>query len=178
MTIRPVKALLVLVAACAALAAAQPAGAANRLVERGIVQSVGPAELALRALDGTEVTVPVDAATRVRLNGKAAVLAEIRSGFVAEVVTVGDGPAVAIRAFGRAAQDGVVGRLVRIGPRVLVVGRDGGGRLRIVVTRSTQAWRGTGRVALRALRAGMRVQVVRAPNGTARVVLVLAGAGA
>ena len=33
-------------------------------------------------------------------------------------------------------------------------------------------------VALRTLRGGMQVQVVRTPNGAARVVLVLAGAGA
>ena len=166
-----------LVAACAALAAAAPAGAANGLVERGIVQSVGPSQLVLRALDGTEVTVAVGPATRVRLNGKAAVLAEIRRGFVAEAVTAGDGPALVIRAFGRVAQGAPVGELVRIGPRGLVL-RRAGARLLIGVTRRTQAWRGSDRVALRALRPGMRIQVVRAPNGTARVVLVLAGAGA
>jgi hypothetical protein len=168
----------VLVAACAALAAAAPAGAADSLVERGIVQSVGPAEIVLRALDGTEVTVEVGPATRVRLNGRAATLAAIRSGLVAEAVTVGDGPAVVIRAFGRVSQGGVVGELVRIGPRALVVRRDTGARLRIAVTLRTRAWHGSDRVAIRTLRPGMRVQVVRAPNGTARVVLVLAGAGA
>jgi hypothetical protein len=173
-----VKALLVLVAACAALAAAAPAGAANGLVERGIVQSVGPSQVVLRALDGTEVTVAVGPATRVRLNGKAAVLAEIRLGFVAEAVTVGDGPAVVIRAFGRVAQGALVGELVRIGPRGLVLRRGAGARLLIGVTRRTQAWRGSDRVPLGTLRPGMRIQVVRAPNGTARVVLVLAGAGA
>jgi hypothetical protein len=172
-----VKALLALLAACAALAAAAAAGAAGGLVERGIVQSVGPAEILLRALDGTEVTVAVGPATRVRLNGRAAALAEIRRGFVAEAVTVDDGPAVVLRAFGRAAQSGVVGELVRIGPRALVVRRDAGARLRIAVTPRTRIWRGSDRVPLRVLRPGMRLQVVRAPNGTARVVLVLAGAG-
>ena len=167
-----------LVAAFAALAAAAPAGAADGLVERGIVQSVGPAEIVLRVLDGTVVTVEVGPATRVRLNGRAATLVAIRSGLVAEAVTVGDGPALVIRAFGRVSQGGVVGELVRIGPRALVVRRDTGARLRIAVTLRTRAWRGSDRVAIRTLRPGMRVQVVRAPNGTARVVLVLAGAGA
>jgi hypothetical protein len=173
-----VKALLVLVAACAAFATAAPAGAANGLVERGIVQSVGPSQIVLRALDGTEVTVAVAPATRVRLNGRTALLAEIRRGFVAEAVTVTDGPALVIRAFGRVKGGAPVGELVRIGPRGLVLRRAAGGRLLIGVTRRTQAWRGSDRVALRALRPGMRIQVVRAPNGTARVVLVLAGAGA
>lgn len=172
------KALLALVAAYAAIAAAAPAGAAGGLVERGIVQSVGPAGIVLRALDGTEVTVEVGPATRVRLNGRAATLAEIRRGLVAEAVTAGAGPAVVIRAFGHVSQGGVVGELVRIGSRALVVRPDTGARLRIAVTRRTRAWRGSDRVALRALRPGMRVQVVRAPNGSARVVLVLAGAGA
>jgi len=173
-----VKALLVLVAACAVLGVAGPAGAAGGLVERGIVQSVGPAQIVLRALDGTEIVVAAGPATRVRLNGRIAALAEIRRGFVAEPVMAGDGPAVVIRAFGRAAQDGVTGELVRIGPRAIVVRRDAGGRQRIAVTRHTQAWRGTDRVPLFTLRPGMRIQVVRAPSRSARVVLVLTGAGA
>jgi hypothetical protein len=171
-----VKAALVLAAACAALVAAAPSAAAGRVVERGIVQSVTPAEIVLRALDGTEVTVAVGPATRVRLNGRAATLALVRRGFVAEAVSAGDGPAVVIRAFGRAAQEAVVGELVRVRPRVLVV-RAGGGRVRIPLERATRAWRGTATVALRALRPGMRIQVVRSPNGAARVVLVLAGVG-
>jgi hypothetical protein len=172
-----VKALFVLVAVCAALVAAAPSVAAGRVVERGIVQSVGPASVVLRALDGTDVTVPVGPATRIRLNGRPARLSAVRSGFVAEAVTVGDGPAVVIRAFGRAAQEAVVGELVRIRPHALVVLGDTGGRLRIAITRSTQARQGSARVALGALRPGMRVQVVRAPNGSARVVRVLGGVG-
>ena len=97
------KALLVVVAACAALGVAPAATAADRLVERGIVQSADRAGLVLRALDGTEVTVAVAPQTRFRLNGRPASLADIRSGFVAEVVTlVPGGPAAVVRAFGRA----------------------------------------------------------------------------
>jgi hypothetical protein len=172
-----VKALFVLVAVCAALVAAAPSAAAGRMVERGIVQSVGPAEVVLRALDGTEVSVPVGPATRIRLNGRPATLTEVRRGLVAEAVTVGDGPAVVIRAFGRLAQEAVVGELVRIRPRALVVRGETGAQTRIAVTRSTRARDGTARIALRALRPGMRVQVVRAPNGSARLVRVLVGVG-
>jgi len=168
----------VLAAVCASLVAAAPSPAAGRVIERGIVQSVGPATVVLRALDGSEVTVAVGPATRVRLNGRAATLAMVRRGFVAEAATTGNGPAVVIRAFGRAAEEAVVGELVRIRPQVIVVRSGTGERLRIPVTRATRAWRGTATVALRTLRSGMQVQIVRTPKGAARVVLVLAGPGA
>lgn len=167
-----------LAAVCAALVAAAPSAAAGRVVERGIVQSVGPATVVLRALDGTEVPVVVGPETRVRLNGRAATLAMVRRGFVAEAVTAGGGPALVIRAFGRAAEEAVVGELVRIRPQTIVVRTGTGERLRIPITRATRAWRGAATVALRTLRSGMQVQIVRTPNGAARVVLVLAAAGA
>jgi len=168
----------VLAAVCASLVAAAPSPAAGRVIERGIVQSVGPATVVLRALDGSEVTVAVGPATRVRLNGRAATLAMVRRGFVAEAATTANGRAVVIRAFGRAAEEAVVGELVRIRPEVIVVRSGTGERLRIPVTRATRAWRGTATVALRTLRNGMQVQIVRTAKGAARVVLVLAGPGA
>ena len=64
------KALVVLVVAAAALAAASPVAAGNRVVERGIVQSVEPSQVVLRALDGTDATIAVGPATRIRLNGR------------------------------------------------------------------------------------------------------------
>lgn len=165
-----------LAAVCAALVAAAPSPAAGR-VERGIVQSVAPAAIVLRALDGTEVTVAVGPETRVRLNGRAATLAMVRRGFVAEAVTA-SGPALVIRAFGRAEEEAVVGRLVRVRPQVIVVRSGTGERLRIPITRATRAWLGAATVGLRTLRGGMQVQIVRTPKGAARVVLVLSGGGA
>jgi len=44
---------LVLAAAAALLVASAPAGAADRVVERGIVQSIDPSAIVIRALDGT-----------------------------------------------------------------------------------------------------------------------------
>jgi len=122
--------------------------------------------------------VAVGPATRVRLNGRAATLAMVRRGFVAEAASTANGPAVVIRAFGRAAEEAVVGELVQIRPEVIVVRSGTGERLRIPVTRATRVWRGTATVALRTLRSGMQVQIVRTAKGAARVVLVLAGPGA
>ena len=89
-------------AVCAALACVSPALAADRVVERGIVQYLDASGLVLRALDGTEVRIPVGPATRFRLNGRSTTFDAIRSGFVAEAVTTRSGPAVVVRAFGRA----------------------------------------------------------------------------
>ncbi len=126
------RALLLVAAACAALVAAAPASAGGRLVERGIVQSVGPAQVVLRALDGTETTVAIGSTTRMRLNGRPVSLTSIREGFVAEAVTAGPGPALVLRVFGRVRQEAVVGELVRILPRAVVLRRDTGGRLRLL----------------------------------------------
>jgi hypothetical protein len=173
-----VKPLAVLLAVCAALVAAGPSAAAGRVVERGVVQSVGPSEVVLRALDGSQVTVAVEPATRIRLNGRASTLAAVQSGFVAEAVITRNGRTVVVRAFGRVTQPVVEGQVVRLGPRLLVVRSATGTRLRAAVTQKTRVWRGGARVALRVLRTGMQVQVVRAPNGSALIVLVLPTAGA
>jgi hypothetical protein len=168
-----VKALVVLVVAAAALAAASAVAAGNRVVERGIVQSVEPSQVVLRALDGTDVTIAVGPATRVRLNGQPTMLASILRGYVAEAVTAGNGPAIVIRAFGRIEQGVEIGRLVRMRPRALVV-RSDAGTVRIGLGARTRVWRAGKVVRVRTLRPGMRVQVVRGPSGGARVVLVLA----
>jgi hypothetical protein len=170
-----VRALLVLLAACAALAATAPAIAADRVVERGIVQATGPTAVVLRALDGTEITVPVGPETRYRLNGRRATSGAVRRGFVAEAVTVGSGPAIVIRAFGRVADRIEIGRVVRVRHRVLVLRRGPGETIRIPVTARTTVWRAGGRVGVRALRPGTSVEVVLRANGVARVVLVQQG---
>ncbi|HET9937623.1 MAG TPA: hypothetical protein VFQ28_02450, partial [Gaiella sp.] len=95
------RALCAAVAVCASLVAAAPALAADR-VERGIVQSLGPTTIVLRALDGTDVAVGLAPATRYRLNGRAASPGQILPGFVAEAVRGATGAAVAVRAFGAA----------------------------------------------------------------------------
>lgn len=163
--------LLVLVA-IASLAAAAPAVAADRVVERGIVQSVEPASVVLRALDGTEISVPLAAETRYRVNGRPATIADIRPGFVAEVVTSGSGTAVVVRAFGLVERPVERGVIARLAPRGLALRRGQGDTIRIAINGRTVVWRGGVRVPLRTLRRGMAVDVALTANGAARVILV------
>jgi hypothetical protein len=159
-----------------ALVAAGPAPAADRVVERGIVQSIDPSAVVLRALDGTNVTVPLKPLTRYRLNGRDATLADIRPGFVAEVVGGGGGRAVVVRAFGRVERQVDRGVLARVVARAIVVRRGPGDTVRLPVTARTAVWRNGARVPVRVLRPGMRVEVTTAPNGSARVIVIVRAA--
>jgi hypothetical protein len=53
--------------------------------ERGIVQSVSRTAIVLKELDGSTLTIRVDAKTRVFLDGKRASLLDVHPGFVAVV---------------------------------------------------------------------------------------------
>ena len=170
------RALCAAIAVCASLLAAAPALAADR-VERGIVQSLGPTTIVLRALDGSDVAVGLAPTTRYRLNGRAASPGQILPGFVAEAVRGTTGAAVVVRAFGAAGRT-EAGVLVRRGAGILVLRRAAGDRVRVALTARTAVWRGGRRVARRALRPGVRLDVVLAADGTARVVLVQGGAAA
>ena len=120
------RALCAAIAVCASLLAAAPAAAADR-VERGIVQSLGPTAIVLRALDGSDVSVGLVPTTRYRLNGRAASPGEILPGFVAEAVRGTTGAAVVVRAFGAAGRT-EAGVLVRRGAGALVLRRASGER--------------------------------------------------
>ena len=170
------KAWLPVVAAVALLAAGAPAGATDRVVERGIVQSVDPTAIVLRALDGTDVAVRLGPGTRFRLNGRAATVAEIHPGLVAEVVTTGSGPAVVVRAFGDVGRAALRGVLLRSTPRGLIVRRASGRSVRIAINARTTVWHGGTRLGLRVLRPGMRVDVYRAAGGVARVIVIRSAA--
>ena len=158
--------------AIAWLAAASPAVAADRTVDRGIVQSVSASVLVLRGLDGVAVDVPLGPRTRFRLNGMPATLADIRPGFVADTVRFGSRAAARVRAFGRVATTTERGRLVGVREGWLVL-RVASGRTRIATSSGTLVRRRGRLAALRILRVGMRVEVVRAADGSAKVVRVL-----
>jgi hypothetical protein len=162
---------LVVGIALAWLVAAAPALAADRVVERGVVQSTGASSLVLRALDGVELVVTVGPQTRFRLNGLPATLADIRPGFVAVTVRAGDGPALRVRAFGRVPGSVEQGRVVRVGPGLLVV-RAASGRVRIALTGRTVVRRNGHAVATGVLRRGMRIVVQRGADGSALVVRI------
>jgi hypothetical protein len=166
------RARLVLGVAIAWLVAAPHAVAADRIVERGIVQSVTRSAVVLRALDGVEVEVAVGPRTRVRLNGVPATLAAVRPGFVVETVRYGSHPALRLRAFGRVVTTTLRGRLVGVRDAWLVL-RDGSGRMRIALTGQTVVRRGARTVAPLVLRVGMRVEVIRSEDGSAQVVRIL-----
>lgn len=163
---------LVAVTACVALGLAGPVRAAERIVERGIVQAIDRQSVVLRALDGTDVTVPLGPSTRFRLNGREARFGAIRVGFVAEAVVAGSGPALVLRAFGTPVRV-VRGTLVRVGLAAVVVRRPSGRLTRIRLARGTTVWRDGLRIRLRALRLGMVVEVERAADGTAAAIRVL-----
>jgi hypothetical protein len=164
--------LLPVLVAVAAIVAA-PATAADRVLERGIVQSIDRGAVVLRALDGSRVTVALGDDTRFKLNGRKATLEEIRPGFVAVAVTGGDGPARVLRAFGRVIDRRVRGDVVGVAARALLVRRANGVNVRIRLTTATAAWRGDRRVRVRSLRRGTRVDVRLAPGGAAHTILVL-----
>ncbi len=165
------RARLLLGVAIAALVAAGPGAAANRVVERGVVQSVNSTALVLRALDGTELTVPVDPATKVRVNGRRGTLAAIGPGFVVEAVRSGEGSAIAVRAFGRTATRLERGRLVRLRQDTLILQRRNG-RLQIPFTNGTVVRQLGRRATVRSLRPGVHITVQIAPDGSARLVRV------
>jgi hypothetical protein len=166
------RARLVAGVAIAWLVAAPQAIAADRVVERGIVQSVTPSAVVLRALDGSDVEVRIGPLTRVRLNGLPAALTDVRPGFVAEAVRYGTRPAARLRAFGRLTGVTERGRLLVVRDSALVL-RTGAGRVRIPLAGGTLFRRQGRLVTPRILQVGMRVEVVRSDDGSAQVVRII-----
>jgi len=66
---------------------------------RGTVQSVSASSLTLKELDGTTVSIPVDAQTKVRNMGKKASLSDIHSGEIAFALRPVNAAARQVRAF-------------------------------------------------------------------------------
>ena len=163
------------VAAIALLGAAAVAAApaADRVVERGIVQSVTPTAVVLRALDGTDVTIALGPDTRYRLNGIPVRRGRIGVGFVAEAVTSNGGTAIVLRAFGKAAPVIRTGRLLRVGMDAVVLRLGGGARVRIPLDARTTVRRAGAPEPIAALERGMRVRVRLADDGSARLVTIL-----
>jgi hypothetical protein len=97
---------ITLVSACL-LGALLAVGAAsarniNLVLDRGVVQSVSSAQVVLRALDGSTITITIGPKTRVFLNNDPAPLSSIQPGYVAGALHDGSRPAVYLRAVGRA----------------------------------------------------------------------------
>lgn len=166
MTLRYLR-LLTAVAAVAALAIPATAlSAPSGLTEdKGIVQSVSPTQIELRALDGTVNSFAVSTATRVRINGRPGALMDIRPGYVATVRHNGDRPAVLVRAFGKRAliaTRGIVSSLTR---NSITVGTDAGPVTIALDRRTVFTFRGGPGGRAQARRGAL--VVVKAPDGGA-----------
>ena len=164
---------VVVAVACALLAGAAPARAADRVVERGIVQAIDRETVVLLAFDVTQVSVPLGAEARFRVNVRDAALGEIRIGFVAEAVLDSAGNTVVLRAFGTPVRRVVRGVLVRLRLAAVVLRRPSGRTARVPLTAATTVWRNAGRIRLRALRPGMLLEIERGADGTAATIVVL-----
>ena len=174
MTLRPRRSPVIVIAVLAlALPAGGIAATGDATTDRGIVQSVGPGQIELRALDGSVLSFAVSPTTRVKLNGARVSLADIRPGFVATVTHDGGAPAVVIRAFGKPAHvidRGVVTALTKSAITLQVAG---GATVTVSLDSSTR-FRGFGLPARRFLaRPGALVAVTHAIDAPAKVVNVL-----
>ena len=78
------------------------AGFRNLVLDKGIVQSVSPGQVVLRALDGSTITITIGPRTRVFLNGDPVSVTAIQPGYVAGALHDGNRPAVYVRAVGKA----------------------------------------------------------------------------
>jgi hypothetical protein len=75
-------------------------GVSHTLIyDRGRVQSVSPGAVVLKERDGSVVSVPVSAATNVRVNGQPATLAQVKRRFQATTIRLDGGSATQLRAF-------------------------------------------------------------------------------
>ena len=68
-------------------------------IRRGIVQALSARAVTLKELDGTTLSVAVDAKTRVFVNGKPALLRDVEPGFVAIAKVRAGRPALELRTF-------------------------------------------------------------------------------
>jgi hypothetical protein len=153
-----------------ALAGAASAATASLTVDRGVVQSVSPAQIVLRELDGSSVALAVGPRTRVLLNGEPAQLSDIRPGFVAAVTHNGSRPARVVRAFGRVATVVDRGVVASVGTGQFVLRRLGGGRITIRLTAATRIRLNGEPATVADIRPGMLARVVHTPGGVARLV--------
>jgi hypothetical protein len=148
--------------------AAPAAGATRALqVDRGIVQTVAPARVVLRELDGSLATITVGPRTRVRVNGLASSVAVIRPGFVATAIHEGDAPALVIRSFGRVETTVDRGAVLSVAARRLTIRSTGGANLVFRITLRTKIRARGAPATVAALSAGRVVDVAHDAAGNA-----------
>jgi hypothetical protein len=146
------------------------------VIDRGVVQSASAAALVLVELDGSAVTVPLDANTRVRLNGRPAAVTDLRAGFVALAVRPANGAARVVRAFGRVRVVVERGTISAVDGSSVTLALFAGGQVQVPLSASTQVvWRGLP-ASVSDLRPGMGA-AVRHPEGGAALEIRARGRG-
>ena len=135
----------------------------------GQVDSVGSNSITLKKRDGSTVAIPVNGDTKILVNGKAATLADVETGYRAYVRrTAADGPAAVIRAYEK--KEGGHKLLVRgvvdsVGTDSITLKGHGGATATIHVTAQTIIRVGGQAGALSDIKSGYRAFVLRAGAG-------------
>ena len=154
-----------------ALAVATPCKAAKRRAIHGIVESVGASSITVKLKKGASVTVEVTAKTRIKVNRKAASLADVKAGYRAIVIRAKNGTARAIRATDRVPPRarGVVvrGQVESVGSNSITLKRRNGSTTTVQVTAATRIRVNRALGTLADVQVGYRAFVVRLPDGTA-----------
>ncbi len=180
MSLRHLRPLVLAIAFAVAALALPAVGAAGVAVQtdRGVVQSVAPDQITVRALDGTVVAYSVSASTLVKLNGVVVAISDLKPGFIATVVHDAKLRAKVIRAFGTpvvVTDRGTVTALLKGSITI----RTADGRVLTVALDPATRFRVLGLPGKRALaRPGAFVAVKHVDGEPARVVNVLKRAGA
>ena len=155
---------------------AHPAPAAGTVV-RGVVESTGSNSITVKTKTAS-LTIEVTAQTKIRVNGKAATLADVKAGqHVVVIRGSASGPATAIAAGKRPAAGAralLRGVVQSVGTDSITIQRRNGSSVTVSVTAATQIRvRGhAGAAALSDIQAGFRIAVLRAgKNGVALAIL-------
>jgi hypothetical protein len=137
------------------------------MVVVGTVDSVGSNSITVKKHNGSTVTIPVNADTRIRVNGKPGSLSDIEDGFRAIVRrTSADGPAAAIHAYEAKAHKLLVRGIVdSVGSDSITLKGHGAATVTIGVTAQTIIRVGGQAGALSDIKAGYRALVLRAGAG-------------
>jgi hypothetical protein len=140
------------------------------VVDRGIVASISPTAIVLTELDGTSVTIQLDALTRVLLNGQPAALTDIRPGFVATVAHPPGGPARMIQAVGRVPPRTDTGIVQTVSADAIVLIERGGSTIRIAIDSSTVVLVNGSPATIADVKPGFLASALHAGTAPARVV--------
>jgi hypothetical protein len=126
----------------------------------GIVQSVSTSAIVLRELDGSTVSVPVGSSTHVFVDGKKALLRDVKVGFVASATWKAGKPAPVLRVFNLSGPHAVsVGIVDSVSAGVLVVTGTGGTTVSIPISAKTRLFVDGLPAKLAAVKAGYTVVI-------------------